>query len=359
VEFSIFLSHQRILPAERYTTDLYAEKLEEAKLADRLGFECVWIPEHHLIQFMPVPNSILLAIHYGAHISCPVGQMVNLLLYRHPLVSAGEIALADRVLNGRLQLGLGRGAYDYEFRRLGISWDVAEAKFLECIDILEKIWASPDQGISHNGQFFSFDQTYVSPRPVAMPHPPIWYAAMTPPVIELAAQRGYNVATWPFLRPMSFVEDITAKFHAARERAGHARGKQKLALMRPVFVARTEDEARRAVPTMLNNHRISQLIRAPNVELDSRGYMGPSVLQDEPTLDATFEVMVAGNPDQCIEKLERYAELGVDQFITWFDFGLDHGKVAESMQLFAEEVMTPFRASRSQPLVAASQGRNW
>ena len=151
MDLSIFISHQRVEPNETFSSNLYVEKLAEAKLADKLGFSCIWVPEHHLIQFMQAPNGLLLATYYGAQVSCPVGQMVNLLLYRHPLVSAGEIALADQLLGGRLQLGLGRGAYNYEFKRLGISWDVAEAKFLECVDVLEKVWASPDRGISYDG----------------------------------------------------------------------------------------------------------------------------------------------------------------------------------------------------------------
>lgn len=349
MDLSIFISHQRVQPDETFSSNLYVEKLAEAKLADKLGFSCIWVPEHHMIQFMQAPNGLLLATFYGAQVSCPVGQMVNLLLYRHPLVSAGEIALADQLLGGRLQLGLGRGAYNYEFKRLGITWDVAEAKFLECIDVLEKVWASPDRGIAYDGQFFKFENTYVWPRPKARPHPPVWYAAMTPPVIEFAAQKGYNVATWPFLRPMSFAEDVCAKFHAARERAGGKKGEQQLALMRPVFVARTEEEARRAAPTMLANHRLSQWIRLADAEVDDRGYVPPKPLENEPTLDETFEVMIAGNPEQCIEKLERYEELGVDNFITWFDFGTEHSLNMETMQLFAEEVMAPFRRSRAQP----------
>ncbi|MEA2783014.1 MAG: flavin-dependent trigonelline monooxygenase, oxygenase component [Rhodospirillaceae bacterium] len=343
MDISVFLSHMRLKKPEEYTQDLYQEKLAEAILADKLGFDCIWVPEHHLIQFMQAPNGLVLAIHYGNHVSCPIGQMVNLLLYRHPLITAGEIALADALLRGRLQLGVGRGAYDYEYRRLGITWDVAEAKFLECLDVLEKVWRSPDRGIAHDGQFYKFDTTYVSPRPVSKPHPPVWYAAMTPPVIEFAAKRGYHVATWPFLRPMSFVEDIVAKFHAVRGQLGRARGEQRLAVMRPVYVAATEAEARKAVPTMLANHRLSQRIRAAGVEADERGYVAPDPVEGEPSLDQAFEVMIAGNPEQCMEKLNRYAELGVDQFIAWFDFGMEHQRNLETMQHFAEAVMVPFR----------------
>ncbi len=343
MDFSIFLSHMRIHPPGHYSTNLYAEKLAEAKLADACGFDCIWLPEHHLIHFMQAPGGLLMCLYYGQQVSIPIGQMVNLLVYRHPLIGAGEIAQADVLLDGRLQLGVGRGAYEYEFRRLGIPWETANERFLECLDVLMEVWGSPDLGVDFTGKHYAFDTTFVWPRPAQKPHPTIWYAAMTTPSIEYAAKRGFHVANWPFLKPMSFVEDVAEKFHHAREAAGHARGAQKLSVMRPVYVAATEEEAREAVPTMLSNHRLSQRIREPGVEADARGFVAPEPLDDEPSPDEAFEVMIAGDPAQCLEKLHRYAELGVDEFITWFDFGMDHERNLETMQRFAEEVMQPFR----------------
>lgn len=343
MDFSIFISHQRLFPHERYGGDLYEDKLAEAKAADRCGFNCIWVPEHHLIQYMQAPNGLLLLVHYAHHVKAPLGQMVNLLVYRHPLVAAGEIAQADALIGGRLQLGVGRGAYEYEFRRLGIPWDSAYDRFHECLDVIETIWRHPDRGVAYQGKFFQFETTFVWPRLVQKPHPPIWYAAMTPPAIEFAAKRGYHVATWPFLRPMSFVEEIVAKFHEAREAAGNAKGVQQFSLMRPVHVAETEKKARESVETMLVNHRLSQRIRGQNIVADDRGYVAPDPLPDEPTFEETFDRMIAGTPQQCLEKLHRYHELGVDQFMCWFDFGLETARNIDSMQLFAEEVMAPFR----------------
>ncbi len=352
MEFSIFLSHMSIDPPSSQDNMLFENKLTEAKVADACGFECIWVPEHHLIHFMQAPSGLLLCVHYGNHVSCPIGQMVNLLVYRHPLIVAGEIALADRLLGGRLQLGVGRGAYEYEFRRLEIPWEKANDKFLECLDVIEKIWSREDGGIDYAGDSFRFESTYVWPRPVQKPCPTIWFAAMTPPSIEFAAAKGYHVANWPFLRPMSFVEDIAEKFHICREELEIPRGGQKLAVMRPVYVAETEAKARECLETMLTNHRISQKIRAPGVQSDSRGYVSPEALEQEPSLDEAFERMIAGTPEQCLEKLQRYADLGVDHFITWFDFGMGHQQTVDSMQMFAETVMEPFR--REAGLIRAS-----
>jgi len=358
MDFSVFISHMRIFPHEHYKRPLYEEKLEEAKVADRCGFNCIWVPEHHLIQYMQAPNGLLLLLHYGHHVACPLGQMVNLLVYRHPLIAAGEIALADQLLGGRLRIGVGRGAYEYEFRRLGISWDTAYDRFHESLEVIERIWKSPDQGIRHQGKFYDFETSHVWPRPVQKPYPAIWYAAMTPPAIEFAAKRGYHVATWPFLQPMSVVETIATKFHAAREAAGNERGVQQFSVMRPVHVAATEKQARDTVETMLINHRLSQRIRGQNITADNRGYVRPDPLAEEPTPEETFDRMIAGTPQQCLDKLYRYHELGVDQFMCWFDFGLETSRNIESMEMFAETVMAPFRkATGKQPAKARTSTR--
>src|SRR4051794_28381493 len=115
MRFGIFLSYNRIHRPSEYTTNIYEERLEQAMEADRLGYEIIWIPEHHMIHFFQVPSVAVLMTQVGLNVQCKVGAMVVLPLYRHPLVTAGEVALVDNILKGRLEIGLGRGAYAYEF----------------------------------------------------------------------------------------------------------------------------------------------------------------------------------------------------------------------------------------------------
>lgn len=346
MEFSVFISHMRIHPPEYYGRSLFAEKLIEAKAVDRLGYDCIWIPEHHLIHFMQAPSGLMLCLHYGQQVSCPIGQMVNLLTYRHPLIAAGELALADVLLDGRLLLGVGRGAYEYEFQRLEIPFATATEQFLEALDILELAWRSEDEGFEFHGKYYDIDTSYVWPRPIQKPHPEIWYAAMSPASIEFCAKRGYHAVNWPFLRPMSFVRDVAERFHEAREKAGNERGVQKLAIMRGVMVAETESKARRSIEPMLINHRLNQRLHHFDFASASRGYIEPVPLDTEPSEQDVFDNMIIGTPAQCLEKLHEYEELGVDQFLLWFDYGPDHEAVLDAMEMFAAEVMAPFRRAR-------------
>jgi flavin-dependent trigonelline monooxygenase, oxygenase component len=346
LRFGIFLSYQRIYPPEHYQGDIFAEKLREAVEADRLGYEIIWVPEHHLIHFMQVPSVPVLATQIGLNVGCKVGTMVALLTYRHPLISAGELALVDRVLGGRLELGVGRGAYEYEYERLGVPFKEGKDRFQEALDTLEQIWHSPDRAVSYEGRFHSFQEAYVWPRPAQQPHPPIWYAAMTPPSIDWAARNGYHVTNWPFLRDMSDVANVAKTFHTAREEAGGVRGEQRLGILRGTFVARTEAEAAAHIEEALINHRINQRLHFFSQNADPRGVVAPDPVEDEPTDEQIYENMIMGTPEQCLKKIEQYEELGVDDLLLMFDYGPSHEAVLDSLRLFNEEVIRPYRAAR-------------
>jgi alkanesulfonate monooxygenase SsuD/methylene tetrahydromethanopterin reductase-like flavin-dependent oxidoreductase (luciferase family) len=312
------------------------------------------VPEHHLIQFMPVPSTLILATQIGLNVQTRVGTMVSLLNYRHPLITAGEIGLTDQILEGRLELGVGRGAYEYEFERLGIPFREGKERFAENLGALEEIFHG-DGAIGFEGEFTTFEASYALPRPVQHPHPPIWYAAMTEPSIELAVRGGYHVTNWPFLNPMSRVATVAEAFHTAREAVGGVRGEQRLGILRGAWTAETEGDARRHVETALVNHRINQRLHHFTQRADPRAYVAPEPLETEPSDDEIYENLIMGTPEQCLEKLERYHELGVDNVLLMFDFGAPHDEVMASMRLFAEEVMGPFRERHAGMDEAAAQ----
>jgi alkanesulfonate monooxygenase SsuD/methylene tetrahydromethanopterin reductase-like flavin-dependent oxidoreductase (luciferase family) len=343
VRLSVFLSHQRIGPPDAYADAPYREKLAEAKLADEMGFDLVWVPEHHLIHFMQTPSASLLAAQIGLQTSLRVGTMVSLLNYRHPLINAGELALLDHVLEGRLEIGVGRGAYEYEFERLGIPFKEGKERFNESLEALRKIWANPEGAVGFDGEYAQFEPSYVWPMPFQDPHPPLWYAAMTEPSIEYAVAGGYHVTNWPFLSGMERVQKVADTFHAAREGAGVARGQQLLGILRGAWVAETEADARRHVETALVNHRINQRLHHFTQRADPKGYVFPEPLEKEPTEAEIYENLLMGTPDEVLAKLEAYEAAGVDEVLLMFDFGAPHEEVMESMRLFGEQVMVPFR----------------
>src|SRR3954452_7801930 len=104
MRFGIFLAYERVHAPEHYAGgNLYDEMLEQAVLADQLGFEVIWIPEHHLIHYAQAPSATVLCTQIGLNVRCTVASMVVLATYRHPLITAGEIAAVDNILHGRFE----------------------------------------------------------------------------------------------------------------------------------------------------------------------------------------------------------------------------------------------------------------
>src|SRR5262245_15543263 len=202
MDFGVFQGYTEIYPEQDGST-LYQEQMEQALLVDEFGYDVVWLPEHHLVHLLKAPNPLLTAVQIGTRAkNCRIGVAVLVLPFRHPLLLAGDIALTDHILNGRLELGVGRGAYRYEFERFEIEFNESRDRFEECVDILARVWNSPDRGVPYEGKFYRFDDTYVWPRPFQRPHPPMWVAAQTAPTIEWAVEKGYHVLNALQRRPM-------------------------------------------------------------------------------------------------------------------------------------------------------------
>src|SRR5262249_46198302 len=205
---------------------------------DERGYDVVWLPEPHLVHLLKAPNPLLTAVQIGTRAkNCRIGVAVLVLPFRHPLLLAGDIALTDRILNGRFDLGVGRGAYRYEFERLEIEFSESRDRFIECVEILDRVWNSPDRAVNYQGKFYNFEDSYVWPRPLQRPHPPIGVAAQTAPTIEWAVEKGYHVLNALQRRPREVLGMVSEVFHEKREQMGFARGQIKLGVSRHAFVS--------------------------------------------------------------------------------------------------------------------------
>ncbi len=260
MDFSLFLSSY--YPDTDYPADrLYADMLEEAKLADRLGFYGVTVPEHQFINILMVPDPLMLAVRVAAATErIAITTAVLVLPLRDMKRLAGSITQADNLTGGRLQLGVGRGAFRYEFDRFNVPIETSRAHFDESLAVLEALLGREE--VSWDGEHYKFDALTVMPRPLQRPHPPIWIAALAPEAIYHSARRGYHVQTTPlkaspeFLKtqaeergesgasiPFGGVDSLIAAqadgFRRGVAEAGEAAAVQRLSLLRVCFVAAT------------------------------------------------------------------------------------------------------------------------
>ena len=158
---------------------VFARATEMAQTADRLGFDSIWCAEHHFSTYGYLSRPLMFAIHLAAQTErIRVGSAVVVLPLHHPLIVAEEIATADLLSGGRLDVGLGRGYQRYEFERLGQTLDQSRERFDESVDILLKAFAGDP--FSHEGKYYSFGETSVFPMSIQQPHPPIWMVAQSP-----------------------------------------------------------------------------------------------------------------------------------------------------------------------------------
>ncbi|HET7880864.1 MAG TPA: LLM class flavin-dependent oxidoreductase, partial [Acetobacteraceae bacterium] len=211
MKFSISVNLERTAPGEDMR-QVVRDTLELVRLAEAGGFEIAWAAEHHTIELMPGPNPFTILMHWAAHTSrIRLGTAVVVVPYWHPIRVAGEAALFDLFSDGRLELGLGRGAFQYEFDRMAGGMEQREGgRYLrEMLPVLRGLWAGD---FEHQGDIWRFPRATSVPKPVQTPHPPIWVASRDPDTFAWAMASGANIMATPLSRPHAEVEILGRRF---------------------------------------------------------------------------------------------------------------------------------------------------
>jgi alkanesulfonate monooxygenase SsuD/methylene tetrahydromethanopterin reductase-like flavin-dependent oxidoreductase (luciferase family) len=340
-----WLSHPEIIHNE----------LQQIEWSEELGFDAVWLTEHHFIDYgLSVDPATLAAAIAARTRRVRIGLAAAILPFHHPIRLAEQLALVDIVSQGRLDVGVGRGNRPVEFAGYGVPQIESRERMDEAVEVLLRAWT--EERFSYEGRFFSFADVGVIPKPVQKPHPPLYQVCVSKESIENTALRG-----WPMLNSMlrGSVDQLATNrdiYVAALEKAG--RGPAEIAgllrdwgVSRHIYVAATDAQARD---------------EAKSAELwyqeAFRRFVIPERIEDaHPSLQAGFRAMAErlgkinwdelvrdtlafGSPDTVAAKIETMRAMGVGQILCWMSFGgLPQDKVRRSMELFAREVMPRFR----------------
>src|SRR5699024_2550945 len=126
----------------------------------------VWVPEHHMIYFNQSPSALMPLVQIAQHTkNVRVGAAVLVLPYHNqPIQTAGEISQADQLVNGRLEVGVARGAYGYEFKKFKIPFEESLDRFIENLEAIEMLLGNADTESSYSGKHVNFENVYVWPR---------------------------------------------------------------------------------------------------------------------------------------------------------------------------------------------------
>jgi probable F420-dependent oxidoreductase len=172
---------------------LYAELLEQIVYAERLGFDAVWLPEHHFVEDGYTPSPLTLAAAIAARTArLRIGTWVLLLPLHHPLRVAEDAGTVDILSNGRLDLGLGLGYRREEFAALGVDRRQRGRLMDEGVALLRRAWT--EERVTFAGRCYAVEDLPVTPRPVQRPHPPLWLAARSAAAARRAARFGAGLA---------------------------------------------------------------------------------------------------------------------------------------------------------------------
>lgn len=320
-------------PAEK----MYSEMLEEAKSAEALGFSSLTIPEHHFINYLVHPNPLLTAMSVAAVTRrIPIITAILVLPFYDMRRLAGEIAQADCLSNGRIQIGVGRGAFRYEFDRFGIPMEESRERFDESLSVLLKLLSENE--VSWKGKYYDFDALTITPRPMQRPYPPIWIAALSAPAIAASVQRGFNIMTTPLRDPLSAVVMQTESFFKAGPSP-----KQRFSMLRIGYVSESRMDVEDKLGLALENHRrFVNVYNTPGTVTD--GAIVPMDVQE--TVEDIRENLLIGTPDEVIEKLRFYADLGIHEIQLNMNFGATHEEVLTAQRLVSKQIMPVFQARK-------------
>ena len=330
-------------PGVRPTQEVYGNALEQMVLADELGFDSVWIAEHHFSNYGYCPNPLPMAIKVAQVTkNVRIGTAVIVLPVWHPLRLAEDIAMADVLTEGRLEIGVGRGYQKYEFDRMGLDIQENRQRSEETLEVTLKALTS--QSFTYEGQYFQIPETAIYPKSIQQPHPPFWIAATSPESVQSTVHRGLGMFTTGSGRPLSVVQETWGEFQKALKMEGRD-SYDEFAVQLQVHIADTDEEARREMESPMWHYRMVTRLRGATERVEKGiAYIDP--VDDEPTLDEMFDSRtISGSPKTAIEKLRKYTDsIGMTQLNCVMALGgIDHEKVKHSMRLFAEHVMPHFK----------------
>ena len=355
VKFSISVSLERFDPRSDMRR-VAAQALELVQIAEQGGFEIAWTPEHHTIEFTIAPNPFTILTHWAAHTrTIRLGTAVVVAPYWHPIRVAGEAALCDVLSNGRLEFGIGRGAYQFEFDRMagGIPQTEGGAFMREMLPVLKSLWEGDHE---HRGRYWSFPLATAVPKPVQKPHPPIWVAARDAATFDWAIKQGANIQATPLSRPNSEVTVLGKRFGEALA-ANPGQARPHFLMLRRTCVYEDPDEWVTPVRTSIEYGRhFENLFK--NIGVVRNGFPEPvdvAVIANRSEYEPTFirENMMFGTPEEVINKIEFYRSCGVDNYCYGASFGLPFDVQRRSLQLFISKVMPHFRGRGSTPRQSA------
>lgn len=301
----------------------YEELLSQARLIEELGFDSVAVGERHFYEegFLD-PWTAMTAIGTATD-SLTIASNILILPVYHPLHAAERIANVDRLSNGRTMWGLAVGYRERELRSFGVEMDERGHRFAESVEAIKQLLAG--ERVNFDGNFHSFEDAFVSPTPIQKPRPPLLGGGSGPISIKRAAHRcdGFTASS----DPPGSLETTISRYRDEVDEAGGDPGEATVALMLNGFVAESAEAAHEALDPSL-------------FDLLEKYASWGNPHAERPTWEDVEDEIVAGTPTEVAERLQAYADIGVDHVFFRLQFpGMSQETAMDGIKLFGDEVV--------------------
>jgi alkanesulfonate monooxygenase SsuD/methylene tetrahydromethanopterin reductase-like flavin-dependent oxidoreductase (luciferase family) len=321
--------------------------MREVELAEGLGFDAVWLTEHHFDGAVAYADPVIFAAAVAMRTHrMRIGFAVVEMALHHPVRLAVQTALLDNLSRGRLTVGTGRGSAYNEFEYIGFGTTMDEGRKMlpEAEELLVKAWTSEE--VQHEGRFWRVSFPRLRPRPYQQPHPPLVRACIgEESLVEMA-----NIGR-PVLIGAQPLETLCHRLQLYRDTmlaAGFEEPAVEKALdetwvQKGLYVADGDDEAVEVATQALRRYR-SHLD-------ESRRKYNPSGLpprkpgQPPPAGEVVEHAFVAGSPGTVAQQIAALRDVGVRNLLLNVNVGqMPSEQVERSMRLFGEKVLPAFRS---------------
>jgi len=313
----------------------YRDALEEVARGEELGFDSVWMEEHHSVvnHYWPSPLPVLAG--FASRTSKVIlGTDILVAPFYHPVRLAEDVAMLDVMSNGRFVLGVAIGYKPDEFALYGAELEKRGARFEEQLAVMKGLWTQ--EALVFKGTYYTVEGK-LEPKPVTKPHPPVWIGGWGDITLRRAATLGDNWVPGP---TADLGRLLTGKkqFLANREAAGRSAPPAEWPLTRDVIIADTDKQARE-----LAERHIMISYRKEYAGGWRHPFIDASIATD---LDALMKNrFLIGGPDQVIKALTPFVkEYGMTHLICRLFFpGMPHAHIMRELDLLAREVMPALR----------------
>ena len=327
-------------PRAEHIVERWQQQLHVAEVLEEVGFDGIFVPEHHMMDdgYLPNPWAVLGAFAARTH-RIDIGTGIHLLPFYHPMHVAEASAMVDILSDGRLRLGVGMGNYAPEFELFGLEKRTQVSRFEECIELVQRAWAGEE--IDHHSKHFQI-KGKIRPLPVS---PEMWMGAMSEPGLRRAARFGLKWVTDP-LHNLDVMKQWSDFYRECAAEHGTA-DTVHVVLKRDAWVADSLEEVERIWwPHMRRDHwfyfaNVPRFVRS----------LEPTLTDLQSENDLSFDVhrrrrLIVGSPQDCIEQIQECRELlGITYLILSFrqSSGPSYEQELECLRRFGAEVIPAFK----------------